>query len=129
MADLIFKEESFKIIGACMEVHKKLGPGFLESVYSEALELEFNKAIITYEKEKKLPVFYDDKPLKKFFRADFVCFDSIIIELKATKFLIEADKKQTLNNVKATNFRLGLLVNFGEQSLKYYRFINSHNSK
>jgi GxxExxY protein len=127
MADLIFREESYKIIGACIEVHKKLGPGFLESVYSEALELEFNKAAIPYEKEKKLPIFYDDKPLKKFFRADFVCFDSIIIELKATKFLIEADKKQTLNNVKATNFRLGLLINFGEQSLKYHRFINSHN--
>lgn len=129
MADLIFKDESYKIIGACMEVHKKLGPGFLESVYSEALELEFNKAAIPYEKEKKLPVFYDDKLLKKFFRADFVCFNSIIIELKATKFLVEADKQQTLNNVKATNFRLGLLINFGEQSLKYYRFINSYNSK
>ncbi len=127
MVDLIFKEESYKIIGACMEVHKKLGPGFLESVYSEALELEFNNAAISYEKEKKLPVFYDDKPLKKFFRADFVCFDSIIIELKATKFIIEADKKQTLNNEKATNFRLGLLINFGELSLKYYRVINSHN--
>lgn len=129
MADLIFKDESYKIIGACMEVHKKLGPGFLESVYSEALELEFNKAAISYEKEKKLPVFYDDKLLKKFFRADFVCFNSILIELKATKFLVEANKQQTLNNVKATNFRLGLLINFGEQSLKYYRFINSHNSK
>lgn len=127
MVDLIFKEESYKIIGACMEVHKKLGPGFLESVYSEALELEFNNVAISYEKEKKLPVFYEDKPLKKFFRADFVCFDSIIIELKATKFLIDADKKQTLNNVKATNFKLGLLVNFGELSLKYHRVINSRN--
>lgn len=127
MVDLIFKEESYRIIGACMEVHKKLGSGFLESVYSEALELEFNNAAISYEKEKKLPIYYDDKPLRKFFRADFVCFDSIIIELKATKFLIEADKKQTLNNVKATNFRLSILVNFGEPSLKYYRVINSHN--
>ena len=127
MVDLIFKEESYKIIGACMEVHKKLGPGFLESVYSEALELEFNNVAISYEKEKKLPVFYEDKPLKKFFRANFVCFDSIIIELKATKFLIDADKKQTLNNVKATNFKLGLLVKSGELSLKYHRVINSHN--
>ena len=127
MVDLIFKEESYKIIGACMEVHKKLGPGFLESVYSEALELEFNNVAISYEKEKKLPVFYEDKPLKKFFRANFVCFDSIIIELKATKFLIDADKKQTLNNVKATNFKLGLLVKSGELSLKYHRVINSRN--
>jgi GxxExxY protein len=68
MANLIFKEESYKISGACMEVHKKLGPGFLESVYSEALELEFNNAAISYEKEKKLPVFYYDKPLSKTFK-------------------------------------------------------------
>ena len=113
MTDILFKEESYKIIGACMEVHKKLGCGFLESVYAEALELEFSKANISYEREKKLPVFYEDKPLNKYFRADFVCFKSIIIELKATKYLIEADRKQTLNNVKATKFNLGLLINFG----------------
>lgn len=107
-----------------MEVHKKLGSGFLESVYSEALEIEFNTAGIPYEKEKKLPVFYDDKPLNKYFRADFVCYNSIIIELKATKFLIEADRKQTLNNVKATKFKLGLLVNFGTPSLTYKRIVN-----
>ena len=124
MTDILFKEESYKIIGACMEVHKKLGCGFLESVYAEALELEFSKANISYEREKKLPVFYEDKPLNKYFRADFVCFNSIIIELKATKYLIEADRKQTLNNVKATKFNLGLLINFGTTSLTYIRIVN-----
>jgi GxxExxY protein len=124
MTDILFKTESFKIIGACMEVHKKLGPGFLESVYSEALELEFTKAEIPYEKEKKLPVFYDEKVLNKYFRADFVCYNSIIIELKATKFIIDADRQQTLNNIKATNFKLGLLVNFGSASLTYKRILN-----
>ena len=124
MTDILFKEESYKIIGACMEVHKELGCGFLESVYAEALELEFSKANISYEREKKLPVFYEDKPLNKYFRADFVCFNSIIIELKATKYLIEADRKQTLNNVKATKFNLGLLINFGTPSLTYIRIVN-----
>jgi len=124
MAEILFKEESYKIIGACLEVHKKLGSGFLESVYSEALELEFKKVDIPYEKEKKLQVFYEDKPLNKYFRADFVCFESIILELKATKFLIEADHRQTVNNVKATKFKLGLLINFGTPSLTYKRIVN-----
>jgi GxxExxY protein len=124
VTEILFKEESYKIIGACMEVHKKLGSGFLESVYSEALELEFKKVDIPYEREKKLPVFYDDKPLKKYFKADFVCFDAIIIELKATKFLVEADHKQTINNVKATHFKLGILVNFGTPSLTHKRIVN-----
>ncbi len=109
---------------ACMEVHKKLGSGFLESVYSEALEMEFKKAEIPYEKEKKLPVYYENIKLKKYFRADYVCYESIILELKATKFLIDADRQQTLNNVKATKFKLGILVNFGTPSLTYKRVVN-----
>lgn len=124
MTDILFKEESYKIIGACMEVNKKLGSGFLESVYSEALELEFKKVNIPYEREKKLPVFYDDLPLKKYFIADFVCYKSIIIELKATKFIIEADHRQMVNNVKATKFKLGLLINFGTVLLTYKRIVN-----
>ena len=75
MTEILFKNESYQIIGACFEVHKKLGPGFLESVYSEALELELKKENIPYCREKKLPVYYQDILLKKFFRADFVCFD------------------------------------------------------
>ena len=107
-----------------MEVHKKLGPGFLESVYSEALELEFNRINLPYEREKKLPVYYEDKPLKKYFRADFVCYESIILELKSTKLLIDADFRQTMNNLKATRFKLGLLINFGTPSLTFKRIVN-----
>jgi len=124
MAEIFYKNESYKIIGACIEVHKKLGSGFLESVYAEALELEFKKADISFEREKKLPVYYDNQPLKKYFKADFVCFNSIIIEMKATKFLIEADLRQTINNVKATHYKLGLLINFGTPSLSYERIVN-----
>ena len=111
-----------------MKVHQALGPGFLESVYAEALQIELNKAEIPNERETKLSVWYEGKLLNKYFRADFVCYNSIILELKATKFLIEADYRQTLNNIKATNFQLGILINFGEPSLKYRRIINSRNS-
>ena len=107
-----------------MEVHKTLGSGFLESVYAEALEIEFKKKEIPYEREKKLPVFYNNQPLKKYFKADFVCYHAIILELKATKFLINIDSQQTLNNIKATNFKLGLLINFGSPSITSKRIIN-----
>ena len=107
-----------------MTVHKNLGLGFLESVYSETLELEFKTENIPFEKEKKLQIYYENKPMKKFFKADFVCFNSIILELKSAKFLSEADKKQILNYLKATKFRLALLVNFGTPSLTYKRILN-----
>ncbi len=108
-----------------MYVHSKLGAGFLESVYSEALEIEFQKRNIPFEKEKKLPVYYDNQPLKKYFKADFVCFDKIIIELKSAKMIIENHRQQTLNNIKSTNFQLGLLINFGTLSLTYKRVVNT----
>ena len=122
--NIIFKEECYLIIGACMAVHKKLGCGFLESVYAEALELEFKKANVPYEREKKLPVYYDNQPLNKYFKADFVCYHSIILELKATKYLIDADNQQILNNIKATQIKLGLLINFGASSLISKRILN-----
>jgi GxxExxY protein len=112
------------IIGACMEVHKKLGAGFLESVYSEALELEFKRTDIPYEREKKLQVYYEGKPMKKFFKVDFVCFDAIIVELKSTGFITENDRRQSLNYLKASQFRLGILANFGTPSLSYKRIVN-----
>jgi GxxExxY protein len=125
MPDIIYKEESYRIIGACIEVHKKLGAGFLESVYAEALELEFRKLNIPYEREKKLSIYYENQKLKKYFKADFLCYNSIILELKATNSLVKTDRAQILNNIKATQMRLGLLINFGSESLKYERFINS----
>ncbi|MDO9340154.1 MAG: GxxExxY protein [Bacteroidales bacterium] len=124
MTEILYREESYKIIGACMEVHKKLGSGFLESVYSEALELEFKKMNIPYEHEKKLPVYYDGRPMRKYFKTDFVCYSTIILELKSTNFLSENDRRQALNYLKATRFKLGLLVNFGTPSLTYKRIVN-----
>jgi GxxExxY protein len=96
-------------------------------VNSEALEMEFIKEKIPYEKEKKLQVFYDDQPLKKIFKADYVCYGLIVLELKSTKFLTEADFQQSLNYLKATKFKLALLVNFGTPSLTYKRILNSCN--
>ena len=124
MTDIVFKEESYKIIGACIEVHGKLGAGFLESVYAEALEIEFKKRNIPYQREPKLNVYYEDQLLKKYFKADFVCYNSVICELKASKYLVDADRQQTLNNIKATKFKLGLLINFGTPSLTYKRILN-----
>ena len=124
MTDIIFKDESYRIIGSCMKVHSELGHGFLESVYQEALEKQFQKVGVPYVREKLLKIEFDNELLRKYFKADFVCYDSIILELKATKYLVEADYKQTLNNIKATQFKLGLLINSGAPSLIYKRVIN-----
>ncbi len=124
MSEILYKEESYQIIGACMEVHKKLGAGFLESVYAEALEKEFKQKAVPYEREKKLQIFYEDQPLKKYFKADFVCFNSIIVELKSNSFLSKNDKRQSLNYLKATRYQLGILANFGTPSLSYARIVN-----
>jgi len=88
------------------------------------LEIEFVNASTPYEKEKKLPVFYDNKSLNKYFRADFAFYSSIIIEQKASKFLTESEHRQTVNNVKATKFKPGLLINFGTPSLTSKRIVN-----
>jgi len=131
MVDLLYKDESFRIIGSCMAVHKKLGSGFLESVYMEALEIQFNHDDIPFMKEKKLRILYDNIILDKYFKADFLCFDEIIVELKSTPFIHSNDVAQVLNYLKATGLKLGILVNFGEKSLTYKRVINlpsSYNS-
>jgi GxxExxY protein len=124
MTEIIFKEESYRIIGSCMKVHTQLGAGFLESVYQEALEKQFIKDGIPYVREKLLLIQFDGEPLKKRFRADFVCFDKIIVELKSAVFVHNDNFLQTQNYLNATKFQLGLLVNFGEPSLKYKRVLN-----
>lgn len=125
---IVFKEESYLIIGACMKVHSALGAGFLEAVYHEALETEFKKQNIPYKKEVSLDLYYDGQRLKKTYRADFICYDEIIIEMKAVSFMPKVFYTQVRNYLKATNYRLGLLVNFGEASLKYKRILNRPNS-
>ncbi len=120
---LIYKNESFKIIGACMEVHKVLGCGFLEAVYQEALAIEFEKRKIPFEQEKILQIQYKEHLLKKTYDADYVCFNKIIIEIKAISELHTENIAQTLNYLKATGFKLGLLVNFGAPNLQFRRVV------
>ena len=121
--ELLYKQESYEIIGACMEVHKELGPGFLEPVYQEALFYELGARDIPFEKEKALKINYKGKMLEKTYVADFVCFDKIILELKALKELMPEHDSQVLNYLKATGYKLGLLVNFGAGSLSYKRLV------
>jgi len=123
MTDILFKDESYKIIGACIEVYNELGCGFLESVYQEALEIVFKDLNIPYQREKELTVSFRNQKLAKSFQADFVCYDKIIIELKAVSAVDEIHEAQLFNYLKTSKLRLGLLVNFGEKSLKYKRII------
>ena len=125
MGKLIFEKETYTIIGLCMKVHKGLGAGFLESVYHEALEREFSKNGVLFKSKQKLQVYYNDEPLDKYFVADFICYDNIIVELKAATFLHKNFEDQTINYIKSTNHPLGLLVNFGQPSLVWKRFINT----
>jgi len=123
MADLIYKEESYKIVGLCMEVHRQLGKGFLEIVYKDALEYEFRKANIPYEREKEYTVNYKGIILPHKFYADFVVYDKIILEAKAIKALTDEHSGMVMNYLKVSELNLGLLVNFGEQSLNSKRIV------
>jgi GxxExxY protein len=113
------------IIGAAMKVHGELGSGFLEPVYHEALKIEFAEVPIPFEHEVELPVFYKGQRLKTIYRADFVCYGSIIVEIKALDQLTGVERSQILNYLKATGCEIGLLLNFGAESLQYERFANS----
>ncbi len=119
----IYWKESYAIIGACFEVHKILGCGFLEGVYQEALAIEFKIRGIPYEQEKELGINFKGTILDKKFKSDFVCFEKIILELKACNGIIDDHISQTLNYLNVTKFKLGLLVNFGEKSLRHKRLI------
>ena len=126
MTDLLYKDEAYRIIGCCMQVHGILGAGFLEEVYQEALEKEFALAGIPYEREARLTITYRGQPLEKRYFADFVCFGKIIVELKAVSALSDAHCAQVTNYLKATGYGLGLLVNFGDETgLKYVRRVNT----
>lgn len=123
MSELYLREESYKIIGICMEVHKILGKGHSEKVYGDALEYEFQRNEIPYNRELRYNIAYKDIVLPSYYFADFVIFDEIILELKAIATLTTSEIKQTLNYLAASKNKLGLLVNFGEDSLKYKRII------
>jgi len=121
---ILFKDESYRIIGICMNIHSSMGSGFLEAVYCEILEKEFIKNEIPYQRERTLDLYFNGEILKKKYKADFICYDEIILEIKSTRCLHENFKRQTLNYLKATDKKLGLLINFGEKSLTYQRIIN-----
>ncbi len=117
--------ETYAIIGAAMAVHRELGHGFLEAVYQEALEIEFKKRNIPYQREILLPIYYGTHKLKTHYKSDFVCYNSIIVELKALSETSGIDQAQVINYLKATGHQRALLLNFGKPSLQYKRFILS----
>lgn len=110
---IYYKQESYSIVGAAMKVYNTLGAGFLEAVYQEALELELKKQGIPYEREKELTISYDGIVLSQTYKADFVCYGSIIVELKAVANLDDSHRSQVYNYLKATGYKLGILFNFG----------------
>lgn len=123
MKEITYKEEAYKIIGACMEVHTALGKGHSEVLYKDALEIEFKEQQIPYSREKKFSVDYKGTVLPHHYFADFVVYDKIILEAKAIEMLSSGHTKQTLNYLAASKLKLGLIVNFGEDSLKFERVV------
>ena len=126
---LIFAEEVYAIAGAAIEVQKKLGPGFLEAVYQEALEIEFGLRGIPFASQKNLTVRYKGVVLRKEYCADFVCYGKIIVELKALSKLSGTDEAQLINYLRATGLEVGVLINFGSSPrLDWKRFVLSQKS-
>ena len=119
---IVSRDESYAIVGAAMEVYNHLGIGFLEPVYQEALEIEFQKRFIHYEREKELVIYYDGHPLQKTYKADFICYDRIIVELKAVSEINDTHRSQLFNYLHATGLKLGILINFGnDEGLQWER--------
>jgi len=120
--ELMHSELTRAVIGAAMEVHSNLGPGFLESVYEAAMAIEFDLRNVPYERQKAIPVMYKGEKAKDFF-CDFLVDGKVLVELKALKTTTGVEEAQVLNYLKATGLEVGLLINFGEQSLKYKRLV------
>lgn len=113
MSEIIYKDESYKIIGACFEVYKQKGFGFTEAIYQECLAIEFEMQAIPLTAQPEIQLAYKGRKLMQFFKPDFICFDKIIVEIKALPDLIELNKSQVLNYLNATKFELALLINLG----------------
>ena len=119
MTEILFKEESFKIIGIYMEIHRELGMGFKEVNYKEALEIELKEKVIPFHREKRFKVCYKGKVLAHPYIADFVVYNSIVLEIKSATSIIDSFVAQTISYLKASEMHLGIIVNFGEKSLKW----------
>jgi GxxExxY protein len=124
MANLIYKEEAYELTGICMDVHNELGPGLLEIIYKEAIEWELDDRLIQYAREKEYPVYYKKNLLRKKFNADFVVYDKLILEVKAKESISNEDIAQTINYLKLSGCKLGLIVNFGRSKLEVKRLAN-----
>lgn len=120
---------TYAIVGAAMEVHRTLGSGFLEAVYQEALAIEFAERAIPFRHEAETPISYKGTRLSTSYRADFICFETIVVELKALTHLSGVEEAQVINYLRATGFEIGLLVNFGAKSLQYRRFVFSKSAE
>jgi GxxExxY protein len=118
-------ERTYRIIGAAMEVHKELGSGFLEAVYQEALERELTARGIPFQAQPEFRITYKGETLKKTYQPDFVCFEKIIVEIKALSNLSGVEEAQGINYLKASGLTVGLLINFGSKSLEYKRLVRS----
>ena len=116
MAEIIFKEDAYAIIGACFEVYNDKGCGFLEAVYQECLEIELGLRQIPFQPQAELQLSYKGRPLTQHYYPDFLCFGKIVVEIKAVSELANEHRAQVHNYLKATGLRLGLLVNFGNKS-------------
>jgi GxxExxY protein len=123
MGELIYKEEVFKIVGLCMEIHRVLGKGHDEIIYKDALQFELSQAGMAFEREKQFKIAYKTIVLPHTYRADFVILDKILFEGKAVDKLTDAHVKQVLNYLAASKLRVGLLVNFGGDSLEWKRVV------
>ena len=122
--EIVYAAESYKIMGACFEVYKEKGCGFLEGVYQECLEIEFGLQDILFKAQPLLPLEYKGQPLKQKYIPDFICFDKIVLELKAVSALCDEHRAQVHNYPKATGMKLGLLVNFGHYpKVEYERIV------
>ena len=122
--ELICKDEAFQILGAAMSVHRELGSGFTEKVYQDALEIEFQERGVLYLREEPIHAVYHNIVLPTEFKPDFICFNKVIVELKAVKELDDIYRSQTINYTKLANMDLGLLINFRSKSLYHERFPN-----
>lgn len=116
-------QRTYKIIGAAIEVHRELGCGFLEAVYQEALGSEFGVQEIPYRSQPVVKIFYKGKPLNKVYQPDFICYEEIIVEIKALPCLTGLEEAQLINYLKATKLKTGLLINFGSKSLEHKRLV------
>jgi len=123
MGQLLYKDETYTIIGAAMEVHKEMGAGFLEAVYQETLALEFHLRNVPFVQQKPLALTYKGKLLQQRYIPDFIVYEQIVVEIKALKQLGPNEEAQLLNYLKATGLRVGLLLNFGAPNLEWNRKI------